>query len=378
MLSFFSKKRSISDDVQKFIQNISILIDKDIQSDTYDIDKVRLEVSKFLSEVKNILLRAENEQQQSKIRALESVPEAEAVSDSSSSSSVDKDAATEITSIAGETDFLLLLAQGMHELDFEARKDGAQVFNNILRRCETQILRSSLKTAGSSVKPTALDRIANTPEVLEALIKGYEHTETALPCGSMLRECLRNETLAEMLLYSNLFGLFLDYIESTNFDVASDAFASFKDLLTRHKQVVAKYLQDNYELVLNDYFRRLLQSSNYVTRRQSLRLLGSLLTERINLPIMRRYISETENLKLVMNLLLDRSKSIQFEAFQVFKIFVANPSKPKEIEEILFKNKEKLVQFLEHFHEDRADEQFQEDRKMIIEEIRNGIPRDSS
>jgi len=40
MLSFFSKKRSISDDVQKFIQNISILIDKDIQSDTYDIDKV--------------------------------------------------------------------------------------------------------------------------------------------------------------------------------------------------------------------------------------------------------------------------------------------------------------------------------------------------
>jgi len=268
MLSFFSKKRSISDDVQKFIQNISILIDKDIQSDTYDIDKVRLEVSKFLSEVKNILLRAENEQQQSKIRALESVPEAEAVSDSSSSSSVDKDAATEITSIAGETDFLLLLAQGMHELDFEARKDGAQVFNNILRRCETQILRSSLKTAGSSVKPTALDRIANTPEVLEALIKGYEHTETALPCGSMLRECLRNETLAEMLLYSNLFGLFLDYIESTNFDVASDAFASFKDLLTRHKQVVAKYLQDNYELVLNDYFRRLLQSSNYVTRRQ--------------------------------------------------------------------------------------------------------------
>jgi len=76
--------------------------------------QVRLEVSKFLSEVKNILLRAENEQQQSKIRALESVPEAEAVSDSSSSSSVDKDAATEITSIAGETDFLLLLAQGMH------------------------------------------------------------------------------------------------------------------------------------------------------------------------------------------------------------------------------------------------------------------------
>ncbi|GJQ10951.1 hypothetical protein GpartN1_g5628.t1 [Galdieria partita] len=372
MLSFFSKKRSISDDAQKCIQNISILIDKDIQSDTYDIDKVRLEVSKFLGEIKNILLRAESEQ--SKSRSLESVPEGETVSESSGSfSSVDKEAATEITAIAGDTDFLLLLAQGMQELDFEARKDAAQVFNNILRRCETQRLRTSLKSAGSPVKPTALDRIANTPQILEALIKGYEHTETALPCGSMLRECIRHETLAEMMLYSDLFGLFLDYIESNNFDVASDAFASFKDLLTKHKQVVSKYLQATYDRVMNDYFRRLLQSSNYVTRRQSLRLLGSLLTERANLSIMRRYISETENLKIVMNLLLDRSQSIQFEAFQIFKIFVANPSKPKEIEEILLKNKEQLLKFLEQFHKDKADEQFQEDRQMIIEEIRNGI-----
>lgn len=69
---------------------------------------------------------------------------------------------------------------------------------------------------------------------------------------------------------------------------------------------------------------------------------------------MRKYISETENLKIVMNLLLDRSKSIQFEAFQIFKIFVANPSKPKEIEDILLKNKEQLLKFLEHFHEERV------------------------
>lgn len=99
-------------------------------------------------------------------------------------------------------------------------------------------------------------------------ITSYEHTETALPCGSMLRECIRYETLAEMLLYSDLFSLFLVYIESNNFDIASDAFSTFKDLLTRHKQVVAKYLQENYDQVMNDYFRRLLQSSNYVTRRQ--------------------------------------------------------------------------------------------------------------
>ena len=35
---------------------------------------------------------------------------------------------------------------------------------------------------------------------------------------------------------------------------------------------------------------------------------------------MTRYISNAENLKLMMNLLRDRSRNIQFEAFHVFKV----------------------------------------------------------
>ena len=69
---------------------------------------------------------------------------------------------------------------------------------------------------------------------------------------------------------------------------------------------------------------------------------------------MTRYISVTDNLKLMMNLLRDPSKNIQFEAFHCFKIFVANPKKEKMILEILEKNKEKLVVFLSSFHNDRT------------------------
>ncbi|MCO5583293.1 hypothetical protein L7F22_037203 [Adiantum nelumboides] len=50
---------------------------------------------------------------------------------------------------------------------------------------------------------------------------------------------------------------------------------------------------------------------------------------------MTRYISNEENLKDMMNLLKDKSKNIQFEAFHVFKVFVANPKKPPVIENIL-------------------------------------------
>lgn len=59
------------------------------------------------------------------------------------------------------------------------------------------------------------------------------------------------------------------------------------------------------------------------------------------------------NLKMMMNLLRDKSRNIQFEAFHVFKVFVANPKKPPQIEAILKRNKEKLLAFLKGFHNDK-------------------------
>lgn len=49
-------------------------------------------------------------------------------------------------------------------------------------------------------------------------------------------------------------------------------------------------------------------------------LLGELLLDRHNFTIMTRYISSPDNLKLMMNMLKERSRNIQFEAFHVFKV----------------------------------------------------------
>lgn len=51
-----------------------------------------------------------------------------------------------------------------------------------------------------------------------------------------------------------------------------------------------------------------------------MQLLGELLLERSNLKVMVRYVADEGNLKLMMNLLRDSSRSIQFEAFHVFKV----------------------------------------------------------
>jgi hypothetical protein len=52
-----------------------------------------------------------------------------------------------------------------------------------------------------------------------------------------------------MVLEGPLFGEYFAKVEVSNFEVASDAFQTFKDLLTRHKGLVAAYLQAHYDEV---------------------------------------------------------------------------------------------------------------------------------
>ena len=57
--------------------------------------------------------------------------------------------------------------------------------------------------------------------------------------------CVHTRTI----LQGPLFPKFFEKIEMTNFEVASDAFSTFKDLLTRHKPMVALYLKEHYDEV---------------------------------------------------------------------------------------------------------------------------------
>ena len=57
-----------------------------------------------------------------------------------------------------------------------------------------------------------------------------------------------------------------------------------QELLTRHKILSAEFLEVNYDKVFSHY-QRLLNSENYVTRRQSLKLLGELLLDRHNFTV---------------------------------------------------------------------------------------------
>lgn len=257
------------------------------------------------------------------------------------------------------THLLYSFVVNLDKLDFECKKDIVQIFNKVLRR-----------EIGTRM-PT-VEYMCTKPEILSELVMGYEKGDVALNAGVMLRECAKFEPLAKIILNNDeTFSKFFGYVQLQQFDTASDAFATFKDLLTNHKILCAEFLERNYDKVFDKYIE-LLNSENYVTRRQSLKLLGELLLDRANFTIMTKYISNPENLKLMMNMLRDKSKNIQFEAFHVFKVFVANPNKSKPIMDILLKNKDKLVDFLTKFHESRAeDEQFSEEKQYLIKQIKD-------
>ena len=81
-----------------------------------------------------------------------------------------------------------------------------------------------------------------------------------------------------------------------------------------------------------------------------------------------RYVSCKSNLRTIMILLRDASAHITLEAFNIFKIFVANPNKTPEVTRILADNKVKLVKYLSGLHKEREefDEQFRDEKALVI------------
>lgn len=86
--------------------------------------------------------------------------------------------------------------------------------------------------------------------------------------------------------------------------------------------------------------------------------------------IMHKYLAQVENLKIIMNLLVNKATGIKTEAYNVFKLFVYNPKKPDGIKNILLNNKDQLIQYLKDFkpnHE--GDTSFDEEKEKIIKKI---------
>ena len=67
--------------------------------------------------------------------------------------------------------------------------------------------------------------------------------------GLTAYQTIRVQCSCRMVLEGPLFAQYFGKVQATNFEVASDAFQTFKDLLTRHKPLVGSFLNSHYDEV---------------------------------------------------------------------------------------------------------------------------------
>nr|XP_043626703.1 putative MO25-like protein At5g47540 [Erigeron canadensis] len=265
------------------------------------------------------------------------------------------DACVKLTQEFFKEDTFRMLIASLPDLDPGTRQDVTHVITNLQNQ----------RVNGRFVASEYLEKNA---DILAMLIPGCDDSELAISYGAILRECLRHQVAAKYILDSDHFKKFFRYIQDPSFEIASDAASTFKDLLTRHKSTVADFLSKNYDWFFKEY-NTLLESSNYITRRNAVMLLGSMLLDRSNASVMVRYVCSLDNMRILMNLLRDSNKTIQVEAFHVFKLFPANQQKPPEIVNVLVANRSKLIRFFSDFSFEKANEQFESDKAEVVKEI---------
>ncbi|KAJ0112736.1 hypothetical protein Patl1_01877 [Pistacia atlantica] len=109
----------------------------------------------------------------------------------------------------------LLLTFKIEHFCLQARIDATHVAANLQRqRVDSKYI--------------AANYLENNFDLIDILILGYEDGDIALTYGAIARECIRHQSVAKYVLESPHVKKFFNYLQIPNFNVASDAQATFK------------------------------------------------------------------------------------------------------------------------------------------------------
>lgn len=238
-------------------------------------------------------------------------------------------------------------------LDFESRKSVMRTVNAIIKFLPHD---------------TLLEYMEQRSDYVKMLLDGSGKPEVFIHCSSVLRASMRSEALVAKLLGQGAAVRLTELAGSSDFDISSEAFASLRDLLLILPSAAEPYLQANFESFFGAYHNLLQDSESYPTRRRALKLLSEVLMCRPLLAVMIKYVSSSDFLQLHMIIMRDRSVAMCVDVFHIFKIFAANPQKPRRVQQILAKNKHKIVKLLENTLGEKAqgNEALRRDLEQVI------------
>eukprot|EP00013_Stygamoeba_regulata_P025157 CAMPEP_0177647390 /NCGR_PEP_ID=MMETSP0447-20121125/10272_1 /TAXON_ID=0 /ORGANISM="Stygamoeba regulata, Strain BSH-02190019" /LENGTH=418 /DNA_ID=CAMNT_0019149967 /DNA_START=1246 /DNA_END=2502 /DNA_ORIENTATION=+ len=256
-----------------------------------------------------------------------------------------------------------LLVHDLESLEFEARKDAVLVF--------TYLAHYQLSEDGNC--PLVQYVVSENPALLTHLFAEFAREGVHVHVYEMIKSLVASQQVTALLLdpaHQELFLQLFTYQTHPDFTVCTDAFDIFKDLLTRHGALACTFMSAQQVPLFERYNETLLRSENFVTRKQALELLGQLLVEQRNVEVRMAYINSRQNLYLIMQLLAEGSPAVQHSTYNIFKLFIANPSKTASIERVLFLNKEKIMKYIRNFETERdEDPTFMREKEFLLSKM---------
>ena len=140
-------------------------------------------------------------------------------------------------------DLLYDLAHNIHLLPFEARKDTQTIFSHVLRFKPAHAMQGD--------PPVISYIVHHRPEIIVELCRGYNYHQSAMPCGTILREALKYDVVVAIIMYdqsgddepavrlgnirpgvpqngNGVFWRFFGWIDRGSFEVSADAFTTFR------------------------------------------------------------------------------------------------------------------------------------------------------
>mmetsp|Transcript_49157 Transcript_49157/g.96361 ORF Transcript_49157/g.96361 Transcript_49157/m.96361 type:complete len:383 (-) Transcript_49157:71-1219(-) len=248
------------------------------------------------------------------------------------------------------------------KLTFDAGKDATHIINYLLKN----------KT------DAAVEVFKTNPELLSSLVASSNNVHVALHCNPILRNCLCDDGLLSTMLNEHL-PAYTKLVQMGTFDVASDAFATYKMMLTQNEELVSGFLNKKTGQVM-EQFNSLLQCKNQVTKRMTVQLLTELLEVEGNTKLLDHYTSNADCVKLVMELLTGKAKAIQKDSFHLFAIIIKN-SKSTQVTNTILGFKERAIEVVNTFVREPSvqpsdsDEEPEEERRDLVyeEKVANAL-----
>ena len=264
-----------------------------------------------------------------------------------------------------KNEFFYHMLQNFSKLEFEARKEVMFLYSICLKHSKDN-------------KYTTVDHLILNPKTINVMLRstymgllGQAPRDIFLFLGNMIIESVKYEQLCSIILKDPELWKFFEFGNLPDFEISTESLQILTAVFTTHPKLVSKEFFNN-EYNISKFIEKinyLIYKGSYVTRRQITKLLASLIIIRSNNTLMTEYISSSDNLKLIMILMSDKSKNLQLEAFNIFKVIVANPKKPKSVLDILIKNKVKLLNYFSTFGNANHDATFIDEKDFIIQEI---------